>query len=506
MASPAFTSLSSVTDITTGLLSTKSVLAENSTVPSLSTAEWVIPVVYTCLLIVTNLALNGLLAFTITFLNRRKFRPGHLIILCISVTDILVAVIYLPSLVVAVAGGTEQNCRIVCGVLVVTERALIAASVWGMAFVSCDRYFFIVKHGSYRTVVTYRRCVLVLTGVFMMAFLFGSTSFFVLTHQRHVSGRCLCHLALDFHGFHHLVYSATYITMCFILPTTIMLILYGFVIKVARRNNQSKNPFRLCRSNAVDDTSAPPNGHFKQQNNTYKAKTARILFVILTLYLIFYIPYFVLNILASTGHWEPDGIPQVLYVSSALLLHTNSSCNPLFYGFTNRKIRTSVMKFLKLDKKSLPKSMNADKISVMGDAASNGSDISALSNLSREGLASRDIISIYQNANVSRSPVEHFSCRSQQSTSSSMDFQNMSETISISSRDTDRSFHDAGELNLAYIKDDGYMDDPKSRHHARLKAMHRLTETAALFAVQEEDCETVLSSQMPNGYTDNPVS
>ena len=394
---------------------------------------------YVLLLMAINICLNGLVIFSVLYLQRNRLKSSQLVLLQLSVSDLLIALLYLPFLLVLLLRDSDvEDCRMLCAALAALERGLIAASIWGIAFVSLDRYLYIVKHSSYKSAMTMRRSLGGAAVVWIIALVFGTTSFLVSAHFRDGSGACVCHLTLDFYGFYHLMYSAGYITLCFILPTTLMLVFYGFVMRVAQQRaaGRSKNPFRKApdRENIRYSPTGrskssyplhPSAGNSNRAWNSsqgegihlHKVKAARILFIVITLYIACITPYFVINIALATGHWNPRGFPYIVYLGSILLLHSNNSCNPLFYGFANRRLRMTLTDYLrrKLGRSGVvataeyhvKRGRTNSRISIMGESSdcsmggnltrrvSQSSDISALSCMSREAFVSRDLLDIY---------------------------------------------------------------------------------------------------------------
>ena len=66
----------------------------------------------------------------------------------------------------------------------------------------------------------------------------------------------------------------------------------------------------------------------------------------LSLYALLITPYFVVHLLSSMGHWEVDAHPYFLQVISVLLFHTNSVCNVLMYGYSNKDVRKIIFQLV----------------------------------------------------------------------------------------------------------------------------------------------------------------
>jgi hypothetical protein len=97
----------------------------------------------------------------------------------------LVACVYLPVLIVVLQKGETMECSAICTALVTLEKGSIAASVWGVALISLDRYLFIVKHTTYRSKMMFRKAYACVVMVWTCGVLFSTVSYFLATSTRH---------------------------------------------------------------------------------------------------------------------------------------------------------------------------------------------------------------------------------------------------------------------------------------------------------------------------------
>ena len=149
----------------------------------------------------------------------------------------------------------------------------------------------------------------------------------------------------------------------------------------------------------------------------HEFKTTGIIIVLLFLFVLLTTPYFVITLVTSMGHWEPHAHPYFLHIISVLLFHTNSACNALLYGYSNQRLRNSLINYLrkKIQRQKRTQSdtvtsqwLPNSRLSVMGDGSSveysqgssHNSNISSLSAFSRDAFISRDILSVFTNYNT----------------------------------------------------------------------------------------------------------
>jgi hypothetical protein len=385
---------------------------------------------YAVILAVAVVLLNSCIYFAVLYLKRNRFNPSNLIVLNLATADLMVALVYLPILSTFIIRETKLRCETFCSVLSILERTFVAESAWSVVIVSLDRYLFVVKHAKYKSIMTFKRAVYGVVITWLISITFGVTSYFVNRHNVHTKAGnlCSCHFSIDFYGVYHLIFSAAYIAICLIIPTTLMFIFYGFVIRIARHHakNRYKNPFRLRRSRVgVDEHSR--NNHTLDMNHAsvsheyiddqkpvklYRVKAARIIFFVLTLHLLCFTPYFILNIMLTTWPYEHETSKTSvnLYMAFILLLLTPSAFNPIFYGLANRRLRNSLIIYARQNIFKINGAghygerhkKGGSKLSIMADSSSGAtrrgsraSDVSALSALSSSAFVCRDLLEVY---------------------------------------------------------------------------------------------------------------
>jgi hypothetical protein len=242
---------------------------------------------------------------------------------------------------------------------------------------------------------------------------------------------------------------------CSILPTTMMSILYLFIIRVnhvqlrlvqtnmyingrivqpgtgivlPRAAGDTRILHTTSLSIDTEVTSEPIPRVFDESGRTnastpattttqiqiHEVKAVRIIIILLFLFVLLTLPYFIITLVVSMGHWEPHAHPYYLHIISVLLFHTNNTCNALFYGYSNRRLRDSLITYLrkKISRQKQTESdivssqwLPSNRLSVMGDGSSVGhsqdsshnSEISTFSAFSREAFISRDILGVLSN-------------------------------------------------------------------------------------------------------------
>ncbi|CAD5122860.1 DgyrCDS11263 [Dimorphilus gyrociliatus] len=317
---------------------------------------------FASIILIPSLILNSLLIYIIVHVNKRRIRANYILILNNSLTGLFSSILLLPIVFAAFLPTAELNCNRICSVLMILENTLVISNIWGVACIAADRYAFIGKGTAYKTCATVKKASFAALGVWTLSITFGGAAFFLSkSYEPGVDKRfCICHLTIDFYGIYHLLYSATFVSIGYLLPSTFFFFFYAFVLKAARNraDRDTKNPFR-------GDVTGQPSCQFK----FYRVKAIRIVCVVLILYTLQTLPYFCTHVTKQTPTNEEQYIESILFL---LLLLTSSVSNPIVYGLFNSRLRTSLLCYFKRKiKRRSNRSKNTD--------LSMASEISALS-------------------------------------------------------------------------------------------------------------------------------
>ena len=237
-----------------------------------------------------------------------------------------------------VQGEFPADWSTLCKILSGLERGVIVIITWSTASACLDKYLSLTPQ------VPVQRCNLVLKlslilffSTWIIGLVFGILSYFFTEHKQSNENH-YCHLSLDFYGI-YLAYYATYITLGFIVPSIIMILLYSYTTKqlFIHRTLTAKNPFHSSQ----DAT--------KQQRDKLngRVKESKLLVSLILFFLVTVTPYFIMNLILSTGHWTSIEFPNSVYISLVLLLHTNCCICPLLCGFSNKRIRLVLIDIIK---------------------------------------------------------------------------------------------------------------------------------------------------------------
>ena len=215
---------------------------------------------------------------------------------------------------------------------------------WSVTAACLDKYMHLFQITAGRvSAITYKvitkfSLVIVFTA-WITGAIFGVFSY-LLTEYKESNGNHSCYMSLEFYGTmgYHLVYCAAFITLGFIIPSIVMILVYSYTTKqlFIHKTLMSKNPFQNSRSN-----------HRSKSTLNGKVKDSKLLVIHVILFLLRVTPYFVVTLILSTGNWSSIEFPNSVYISLVLLLHTNCCISPLLCGFSNRRIRLVLVDTIK---------------------------------------------------------------------------------------------------------------------------------------------------------------
>lgn len=379
---------------------------------------------------VVSTILNATLLFTVCCLKRSQRKPSHAVVGNLCLVDMTVSILYLPVLLASTSSGS-----MFCTWLPSLEKGMVAMVMWAMTLVGMDRYLFIVKHASYKSKMTPRRMKICVSVVWLIGCVFA-VAYATLGLQTHKTDDCLGNYSFHYSG----IYNAIYIPFCFVTPSVSILVLYGFIIKVAyrheglRKNNGLRQSASATMPRAGTSFSVSPKTS-SPGVKVYQIKAAKILFIVLGTHFVLVAPYFVLNLLLATGSLNLDCDHHNVYTWLCILVFANSVFNPVYYGFCSRCYREPLVVFIRGNWKK--RAVNSElaaarrhghRLSIMADGSSISrgrssliSDISVFSaGQHRGGFVNRDLLRLYLDSSSKHSSSSTSSKHSSNSTSSNV--------------------------------------------------------------------------------------
>ena len=347
--------------------------------------HWFLVILSRTLLTVT-LIINLVLLSSVALLRNQKLDTNKITIFSLGTVNLLSAASYHPVLISFILQGTNPvqgefsvDWATLCKILSGLERGVIVTITWSIASACLDKYlsFFhsIRSATAMRYTMTVKLSLITVFSAWVIGTVFGAFSY-LLTEHKQSNENHYCHLSLDFYGIYHLVYCAAYITLGFIVPSVIMILLYSYTTKqlFIHRTLTAKNPFQSCQITTKH----------KRLTLNSKVRDSKLLVILVLFFLLTVTPYFVMNLILSTGLWTSMEFPNSIYISLVLLLHTNCCICPLICGFSNEKIRLVLVNIIK---QRMTLWLRYERRGVRGEASEEISFISADCSLPERSLS-----------------------------------------------------------------------------------------------------------------------
>ncbi|XP_053184425.1 trace amine-associated receptor 13c-like [Scomber japonicus] len=251
---------------------------------------------------------------------RQLHTPTNILLLSLAVSDFLVGIVVMPGTIVK-----QIFCwfvgDVLCSLCTYIAFIIISSSVGDMVLISIDRYVAICDPLHYTTKITVRRVKLCVCLCWLFSALFSIV--FTKDYLTHPGKYNSCHgecvMVVDY------ISGVTDLVLSFIIPVTLIIILYMRVFVVA------VSQARAMRSHVTAGTL-----QVSLISKKSELKAARTLGIIVVVFLVCCFPYYCASLVA-------DKFSNTLYESFVLsLLHFNSCLNPVIYALFYPWFRKSI--------------------------------------------------------------------------------------------------------------------------------------------------------------------
>lgn len=291
-----------------------------------------ISVIYVALISIATIG-NTLVIITICSWSSLRKSTTNFFILSLAVSDLLTASVAMPlDLDLLLSDNIWRHGKLLCEIWATVYLSTVPTSILTLMAVGLDRYKTLSdplsKFREYQF-MTRKRAVLVVIIIWVYSVMFAVIPF--MGWQQYptslMEGQCLFNITY--------IYSAASSFINFIIPLLITSFLYGKIYLIAYRHN-GKLISKGRSENTVQKTTAAPAEQKAFMNNLKAAKTVS---VIVSGFIVCWLPFCVLSLTMSFCFSCLDRIPEKLYASLLLLGYSNCALNPCLYSFKNQKFR-----------------------------------------------------------------------------------------------------------------------------------------------------------------------
>ncbi|XP_039624343.1 melanopsin-A isoform X2 [Polypterus senegalus] len=293
---------------------------------------------YTIGAVILAVGITGILGNLLViyaFSRCRSLRtPANMFIINLAITDFLMSVTQAPiffttSLYKRWIFG-EKGCELYafCGAL------FGICSMITLMVIAVDRYFVITRPLASMGVMSRKRALVILSGVWLYSLAWSLPPFF--GWSAYVPEGLLTSCTWDYMTFTPAVraYTMLLFTFIFFIPLLVIICCYFFIFRAIRSTN------RAIKKISSDD-SRESLRKFQRMKNEWKM--AKIALIVILLYVISWSPYSTVALTAFAGYSDlltpyMNSVPAVIAKASAI--H-----NPIIYAITHPKYRMAIAKY-----------------------------------------------------------------------------------------------------------------------------------------------------------------
>ncbi|KAI8789948.1 dopamine receptor [Biomphalaria glabrata] len=283
---------------------------------------------------------NVLVCVAVISERRLKRNKNNYFIVSLAVSDLCVASVVMSF---AMANDIQRKWTFgstFCRLWISFDVMCSTASILNLCVISFDRYKHVQDAMYYDLWMTRRKALTLITCVWLLSAIISFLPIQLGLHETNnvmnVSSKqeeeCIIQL--------NLTYAIVSSAVSFYLPCLVMLVLYFKLFLFARRHAvniksmQPKNkplPVMTCLSSV------------RKLFRTSEHKAAKTLGIITGVFLLCWLPFFVINPLAA---YNPHLIPSDAFIITTWLGYANSCLNPIIYTIFNTEFRQAFRKIL----------------------------------------------------------------------------------------------------------------------------------------------------------------
>ncbi|XP_036451424.1 trace amine-associated receptor 13c-like [Colossoma macropomum] len=249
--------------------------------------------------------------------------PTNLLILSLAVADLLVGLIVMPVNIMKLIDSCWYLGKMACTVSIMVNFISMSGSLCSLVLVAVDRYIAVTDPLLYYSRVTTVKTVLLIILSWSIYLLYIFIYMYCNDHLLPSQIFTTCYGECVIYVKHSWVIAD--IAVCFLIPCSVILLLYSLIFNVARRQARAVRAVTNVASNKPTKVS-----------NVSETKAAKTLGIVIFVYLACWIPYFL-----SSLSVENLTTSSMVWTVFTWLVYMNSSVNPLIYAIFHPWFRAS---------------------------------------------------------------------------------------------------------------------------------------------------------------------
>uniref|UniRef100_A0A8C6WS63 G-protein coupled receptors family 1 profile domain-containing protein n=1 Tax=Neogobius melanostomus TaxID=47308 RepID=A0A8C6WS63_9GOBI len=247
---------------------------------------------YTCLslAIVCTVVGNFLVVLSIAYFKRLQ-SPTNTFVCSLAVADCLVGLIVMPYSMVRTVEGCWSFGPLFCQIHSSLDVMLCTASIFHLSCIAFDRYYAVCNPLVYSLKITNNKAVFLIVICWVVPMLISFGPIMLELHTASVDvqmPRNVCVFMVN------QVYAVLASVVAFYLPMLTMLLAYWKIYKAAKRQARQIGAMESQMAEGVGRDSSKKQRHRKSMKR--EGKAAKILGIIMGVFLLFWMPFFTVNI------------------------------------------------------------------------------------------------------------------------------------------------------------------------------------------------------------------
>ncbi|XP_062243341.1 5-hydroxytryptamine receptor 4 [Platichthys flesus] len=280
---------------------------------------------------------NFLVVLSIAYFKRLQ-SPTNSFVLSLAVADCLVGLVVMPYSMIRTVEGCWYFGALFCKLHSSLDVMLCTASIFHLSCIAFDRYYAVCNPLIYSLKMSHNRVTFLIVVCWAVPMLI---SFCPIMLDLHIAGvdillpKDVCLFLVN------RIYAVMASLVAFYLPMGIMLIAYWKIFKAANRQARQISAMESQMAAGVGKDSSKKQRHRNAMKRERKA--AKTLGIIMGVFLIFWVPFFTVNIVDPFIGYSTEVVVWDVFL---WLGYINSSLNPFLYGFFNRSFRRAFLMFI----------------------------------------------------------------------------------------------------------------------------------------------------------------
>ncbi|XP_066577057.1 histamine H2 receptor-like [Amia ocellicauda] len=280
--------------------------------------------------------LGNTVVFICPVVERRLRTVTYMFIMSLAMADLLVACLVMPFSIIYEVTGVWLFGEHFCKMWISFDVLFCTASIVTLCFISLDRYCSVVTPYHYPRRMSRRRCIVMTVTIWVYSALISFLP--VMQGWNEIPG-----LAYDAGRDCVFVTNWTFAivasALAFYIPFLIMCTMYFFI-------------YRASRLKATRIVSQTLDLHYhpdsrRPNNLQLEHKATRTMSIIISVFVMCWLPYFVLNVWLAAKGWGGESLAiTCLFKVITWLGYCNSTINPMLYAFLNRDFQRALKKLL----------------------------------------------------------------------------------------------------------------------------------------------------------------